>query len=58
MDDEANSPTPSLRGAPNDPDEQRTRSNLKGASAFMPVGVTPREDELALIESLARNQVS
>ena len=23
----------------------------------MPIGVTPREDELALIESLARNQV-
>ena len=33
-------------------------SNLKGASAFMPVGVTPHEEELALIESLARDQSS
>ena len=35
--------------------DKRDSSNLQGASAFMPIGVTPREDELALIESLARN---
>ena len=35
--------------------DKRDSSNLQGASAFMPIGVAPRDDELALIESLARN---
>ena len=36
--------------------DRRNSSNLKGASAFMPVGMAPREDELALSESLARGE--
>ena len=35
--------------------DKRDSSNLQGASSFMPIGVAPRDDELALIESLARN---
>ena len=31
-------------------------SSLKGKSAFMPVGLAPGDDELALIESLARQE--
>ena len=32
----------------------RNSSNLKGASSYVPIGQAPREDELALIETLAR----
>ena len=37
---------------------EASKSDLKGDSEFLQVGRTPREDELALIESLARKQAS
>ena len=35
-------------------DNKQSSANLKGTSSFTPIGLTPREEELALIESLTK----
>lgn len=44
----------SSRPIQDSPQRKLNSSNLKGDSEFQPIGITPREEELALIESLTQ----